>query len=196
MAKRAPTSPRAPLARLVLAGLVLTALPIATLATHLRAAPDDHTLIIPATIQAAALGPRLSLDITTVNTENLAGDDNFSAGDIAYVHNAVDGTQLLYPYAISQSRAALQSGTVSLRGIVTAVNGTNITLDYQFEDIASHHHDVDAGDRLTAEISVNRRSAARLKAVIIDGTRTPYDLMEKPVLFGRTIKGAKSAPAM
>jgi len=197
MAKRHDKNhPAAPLARFVLAGIVLTAVPILSLLTHLRNTPDDHVLVIPAMVTEALLGPRLSIDMTTVNVTELAGDDSFAVGDIAYVHNAVDGTQLLYPFAISQSRASRQAGTVSLRGIVTAVNGANVTLDYQFEDLASRAHLVRVGDTINAELSVNTRAVVRLKAIIHDGQRTPYDLMEKPVLFGRTIKGAKTAPAM
>ncbi|WP_371395614.1 hypothetical protein [Fretibacter rubidus] len=187
---------RAPIARLILAGLVLTGIPILSVLTHLRSAPDDHVLIVPATITPAVLGPRLTLGINTVDINALAGDDRFKVGDVAYVHTAVDGTELLYPFAISQARAGGQDGTVSFRGIVTRVDDNQVSLDYQFEDLASRSPNARDGDDVKAEISVNARSVARLKAIIIDGTRTPYDLMEKPVLFGRTINGAKSAPAM
>lgn len=193
---KSPAKPRAPMARLILAGLVLTGIPILSVFTHLRSAPDDHVLIVPATVATATLGPRLSLGINTVDVSELAGDDMFKVGDVAYVHTAVDGTELLYPFAISQARGGTQDGTVSFRGIVTAVDNAYVSLDYQFEDLASRSPNARIGGAVKAEISVNSRSVARLKAIIIDGTRTPYDLMEKPVLFGRTIKGASNAPAM
>lgn len=190
------TAPRAPFARLILAGLILTGIPILSVFTHLRSAPDDHVLIVPAAVTSAVLGPRLELGINTVDVRELAGDDTFKVGDVAYVHTAVDGTELLYPFAISQARAGGQDGTVSFRGIVTAIDNSYVSLDYQFEDLASRSPSAREGDTINAEISVNTRSVARLKAIIINGTRTPYDLMERPVLFGRTMKGAKNAPAM
>lgn len=185
----------APLARIVLAGLVLTGVPLLSLASHLKGAPSDHTLLLPATVSQSLLGPRLTLDITALSTAELAGDDSFSIGDVAYVHNAVDGQKLLYPYAISQNRAKLAPGTISLRGIVTAVNDDMLTLDFQFEDLAARGHIAQIGDDAQAEISVNMRAVPRLKAITVNGKYTPYDLMEKPVLFGRTIKGASIAPA-
>ena len=185
----------APIARTVLAGLVLTGVPLLALASHIKGAPTDHTLLLPATVTQSTLGPRLWLDISMLSTDELAGDDDFSIGDVAYVHNAVDGEALLYPYAISQNRAKITKGTVSLRAIVTAVNDDVLMLDFQFEDLAARSHIVRIGDDAQAEVSVNKRAVARLKAITIDGERTPYDLMEKPVLFGRTINGASIAPA-
>lgn len=155
----------AQIARLVLAGLLMTGLPVLAAVMHLRNAPTDIAVRVPVSVEETLFGPRLITDISTLNLNDLAGDKDFRPGQRAYIHSAVYGNTVAYPYAISHRRAAPSKGTVSMRAIVTKREGQIIKVDYQFEDIASRPELLRGieGRDLAAEISVNIRAVPRLK---------------------------------
>lgn len=182
----------ASLARMILAGLVLTGTPWIAVASYMRAEPSDVVFSMPATIEHTDFGARLKLPISTLDITTLAGDDDVAVGDVVYVHNRIDRNQLSYPYAISQNRAEASTGSVTLRAIITEKRGDILGLDYQFEDHIGSHA---AGADVVTEVSVNRRAVARLRALTVDGRTRRYGVTEKPVLLGRSKNGATTAPA-
>lgn len=155
----------AQIARLILAGLVMTGLPLLAAVLHLRNAPTDKSVRVPVSVEETLFGPRLITGVSTLNLEDLAGDDDFRPGQRAYIHSVLHDGVLAYPYAISHRRAAPSDDTISMRAIVTQRDGEKIDVDYQFEDIASRPELLRGIDdrELAAEVSVSIRAVPRLK---------------------------------
>jgi len=163
----------------VLSGLVLTATPVLALGNYYRFDNQDIILKIDVKLIDAPNGPLLNVPFERLNLNTLAGDETFKTGDVVYVHTAIQNTSILYPFAISQNRTGKSENVASIRGIVTSINANTLTVDYNLNRLAERfqtNSQLFSYESVKAEISVNNRAVARLRALIVNGKRYPAKL--------------------
>ena len=170
-------------ARLIIAGLILSALPAITLARQSLSAPTKIHLVLPALLLKTGTTVQASTEINELILSQLAGDKTMSAGDVVYVHlnisedRASENTfRLNYPYAVSQNRPTrIDKDTISLRGVVTDRGEETVSIQYLFENLPANKALLDAVTltKTKAEIAldVNRRAVGHVQSVIIKGQR-------------------------
>lgn len=174
---------RLSLPRLILTGLILSALPAASLTRQSLAKTSSTVITLPATITQIGGGYVLMTELNTLNLNALAGTDTMKRGDVVYLHLNVEQAKnesplfvLDYPYAISQNRPVrLSEDTISLRGIVTDRNENTIAVDYLFETISAQKGlaKLFASKTLPLKseilLRVNKRAVGQVKSIKIDG---------------------------
>ena len=167
------------LQRIILAGFILTVLPVASLARQSIAAERPLELTLPASFKSAASSIQLSTDINSLNLTDLAGNTDIAIGDVIYVHlntsPALDlqSTQILrYPYAVSQNRPYhSDDSTVSLRGVVTGRDNQTLSVSYHFEVIPSTkalEDKLQRNENGAITLAVNRRAVGHVLSLKID----------------------------
>ncbi len=190
--------PSRSIARTVLTGLILSAVPVLSLASQSLNTPNTTTLLLPATIEYQDGGMQARSNLNTLDLSQMAGDNNMAVGDVVYVHIETSGAKISYPFAISQNRpdnsgvnsdANNDSHTITLRGIVTDRVDDRLYIRYLFEALPKHaelsralaqiektheeKREKKAGSKVELELSVNRRAVARVTAVRLDGKLYP-----------------------
>ncbi|MGB0906262.1 MAG: hypothetical protein ACPGVT_02120 [Maricaulaceae bacterium] len=118
-----------------------------------RAAPSINFI--------SALSP---LDLT-----QLAGDDAFAVGDVAYIHAAVSGGKIGYVFGINHAKTGDKDGdhAITLRGIVTQAEDQTLRLSYEFDTPLAQTLHEGAETPLTIQLRVAQSGAARF--ISIDG---------------------------
>ncbi len=174
--------PSRSIARTVLTGLILSAVPVLSLASQSLNTPRTTALLLPATIEHQNGAMQARSNLNTLELSQIAGDENMVIGDVVYVHIETSGAKISYPFAISQNRPThTDANTITLRGIVTDRVDDKLYLRYLFEALpkqvaltqALAHTEKKGENRVELELSVNRRAVARVTAVRLDGKLYP-----------------------
>lgn len=174
------TSARRSAAHLLLAGMILSALPTLTLARQSFAAPSEIRLTLPAKLTNETGLIEAVTEINTLDLNQIAGNKIMTAGDVVYVHlnvDVADGNsdyRLSYPYAISQNRPQRSDErTISLRGVVSERVGDKVSIRYLFETLPPHpvlkRVIKDAAPEAKLTIDVNRRAVGHIHSITVDG---------------------------
>ncbi len=178
--------PSRSIARTVLTGLILSAVPVLSLASQSMNRSSTTALLLPATIEHQDGGLQARSNLNTLELSQMAGDDNMAVGDVVYVHIETSGEKVSYPFAISQNRpdnsgANNDTNTITLRGIVTDRVDDKLYIRYLFEALpkqaalsrALAKVENKGGNKAELELSVNRRAVARVTAVRLAGKLFP-----------------------
>ena len=169
------------IAHILLAGMILSAIPALTLARQSFASPTQLQLKLPATLTQVSGGIEAKTEINKLDLNQLAGSKNVAIGDVVYVHLNVEHEQadsaaygLSYAYAVTQNRPQLNDKrTISLRGVVTGRSNNIVFVKYLFEALPPTSEIKQAIGQNSAKaditIAVNRRAVGHLKSVTVGG---------------------------
>lgn len=171
---------RRSLPRLILAGLILSAVPAASLARQSFSMAEPVHISLPIELSSTPAKIKIRTSINRLKLSELAGDKNISVGDAIYVHlniephSTIQGTYALrYPYAVTQNRPPRGDAlTVSLRGVVTGKDEGTISVQYQFEDLAARKasaNQMKTGSADALTLAVDHRAVGHLISMLIDG---------------------------
>ena len=168
------------LPRLILTGLILSAVPAASLARQSYSMIEPVHISLPIELSTTAENVKVITSINRLNLSDLAGDKNISVGDAIYVHLNLEtktasqkSHALRYAYAVTQNRPPRSDDlTVSVRGVVTDKDDDTISVQYQFEDLASRSSDANhmsSSSEGVLMLAVDRRAVGHVISIIIDG---------------------------
>lgn len=177
---------RRSLPRLLLVGMIFSAVPAMSLARQSFAAPEMVQLILPVMLSKTGADISALTEINTLQLSELAGAKDMAVGDVVYIHlniakDVADPAlrSIRYPYAISQNRPQRSDeNTISLRGIVTSREADTIAIKYLFETLPYHKRLMEAlpfqaQTRGDIVLNVNRRAVGHVKSIIISGKDFP-----------------------
>ena len=171
------------LARTILTGIILSAIPILSVASQSLTAPMMRTVNMPASIAKTSKGLELKTSFNSLSLASLAGVSNMRIGDVVYVHINQRGGEAHYAYAVSQNRPPhSDTDTLTLRGVVTNIEQGRVSLTYLFEtlppirdlsDVIKTNAPARTPTPAFVEIGVNRRAVAHVRSVTVEGEVYP-----------------------
>jgi len=194
--------------RYFLAGLLLSALPFAAMYVQSKRVVSGTLLRLPVTMERVenrAFTPQIKLNtpLATIDTNIVAGDNNFTDGGQVFVFLSPGPNAIWYPYAVSH-RAPRQSckemDCLVLSGRVENVAQGQLTIGYQFEnyvpgaDMLARIPDFNKGGRGELSLSVSADGSATVRALHLGGETITQPIIPL-TLDGLIHSGASKAPA-
>lgn len=167
--------------RLILAGLILSAVPAMSLTRQTLTSAQPVQVILPVTLMTVNGNIQVSTEINQLELTKLTGANNMAIGDVIYVHLNISPVsidenlyRISYAYGVSQNRPSrIEERTVSLRGIVTDRDADTISVCYLFETLPAQSSLSAAVQGKPAQgemtLAINRRAVGRVKSIVIEG---------------------------
>ncbi|WP_017930190.1 hypothetical protein [Robiginitomaculum antarcticum] len=206
------SSPPSNMARLstglvLIAALILTAIPVGALATRSVKLNAGRTITLPVQITRAqdkSIVPLVDIatPLQTLLPAQLSGDNYFSVGDTVYVFLKDAGT-VWYPYAVLRKLPYhgenLRDDQIMLAGYIVSMDDGEIKVEYGFDQIAPRRDFVrDAlrrsGQQTQLELSVSDQGVGRVSGLWLDGKHYSQRPSLNLTLDGFNIITESSAP--